>query len=118
MYVEFQMSQDLSFYREIYSLFLPVLRPLLIGVVIYSCVFTMSIAFAENWTFLESLYFALITLTTVGYGDYVPHSQIGQIITSVFVLTNSLVTMCITILIVHSGSEHIARTGQPANPVL
>lgn len=39
---------------------------------------TIFFAFSESWFFYESLYFSIITLLTVGLGDYTPnHTSIG-----------------------------------------
>ncbi|XP_044061058.1 uncharacterized protein kcnk4a isoform X3 [Siniperca chuatsi] len=45
---------------------------ILIGCLIFVAVPTVVFQKVEDWSFLESLYFVVITLTTVGFGDYVP----------------------------------------------
>lgn len=42
--------------------------------------------FIENWGWIDSLYFSVITLTTVGYGDFTPTTQLSKIFTIVYVM--------------------------------
>ncbi len=41
----------------------------------------------EDWTIVESLYFSIVTLTTVGYGDLSPTTDVTQIFTIFYILT-------------------------------
>ncbi|KAM8909884.1 potassium channel subfamily K member 10 isoform 2-T4 [Spinachia spinachia] len=45
---------------------------ILIGCLIFLAVPTVVFQEVEDWSFLESFYFVVITLTTVGFGDFVP----------------------------------------------
>ncbi len=48
------------------------------GTVFYSLV--------EGWDPLDALYFSVISLATVGYGDLTPHTELGKVFTIFFVL--------------------------------
>ena len=39
----------------------------------------------EDAGFLDSLYWAIVTATTLGYGDFSPHSTAGKVLTSVLI---------------------------------
>ncbi|HII02035.1 TPA: two pore domain potassium channel family protein [Methanosarcinaceae archaeon] len=39
----------------------------------------------EGWTWLDSLYFTVVTLTTVGYGDFSPETDLGKAFTMVYI---------------------------------
>ena len=41
----------------------------------------------EDWTIIESFYFCIVTLTTVGFGDFSPTTAGTQIFTVVYILT-------------------------------
>jgi len=38
----------------------------------------------EGWSGLDSLYFVVVTVTTIGYGDLVPQTNLGKIFTMFF----------------------------------
>lgn len=40
----------------------------------------------EKFSWINSLYFTVITLATVGYGDYAPKTTVGKLFTIVYVV--------------------------------
>lgn len=42
--------------------------------------------YVEKLNWLDSVYFVVITLATVGYGDIVPHTNLGKLFTIFYVI--------------------------------
>ncbi|CAE7362968.1 TPKB [Symbiodinium natans] len=58
----------------------------------------------EGWTFLEAAYFAMVTMSTCGYGDFYPTEWYSQMVTVFFILVGISVVFaqlgnCVTSLI-------------------
>ncbi|MCA9485456.1 MAG: two pore domain potassium channel family protein [Nanoarchaeota archaeon] len=47
---------------------------------------TVFYSYVEGWSFVDSFYFTGMTLTTVGYGDFVPSHNFSKIMTVFFAL--------------------------------
>ncbi len=42
--------------------------------------------YLEGWSWLDSVYFCVITLTTIGYGDFAPQTPEGKLFTIFYLL--------------------------------
>ena len=61
--------------------------PILISLIFIIMIGTILFHFVENWRWLDSLYFCVTTLTTVGYGDFSPQTDAGKIIFIFYILS-------------------------------
>ncbi len=52
---------------------------LLLGILVIVLIGILGIQFFEGYSFLEALWFIIVSLTTTGYGDYVPVTTAGRI---------------------------------------
>jgi voltage-gated potassium channel len=66
----------------------------------------------------EAMWWAVQTVTTVGYGDVVPHNTLGRVIGAVVMLNGiafiSLITASVTAMLVEQARQ---RQGVPDEPV-
>lgn len=75
---------------------------LVIGTVVYHLV--------EKFSWLNAYYFSVVTLATIGYGDYVPHTAFGKIFTTFYAFTGvGILTTFISYNFRRMASRHEQR---------
>lgn len=93
---------------EFRILALTVLALLVVGTLFYRNV--------EGWRWLDSIYFCVVTLATVGYGDLSPQTDAGKIFTMLYIVLGvGLVVAVVTKLaqsIVVARREESERAGR------
>ena len=64
----------------------------------------------EKWGWIDSLYFSVTTLTTVGLGDITPHTVMGKIFTMVYILVGVGVLFGFVNVLAHHAVEESKRS--------
>ena len=71
----------------------------------------------EDWTYIEALYFCIVTLTTVGFGDFSPTTAGTQIFTIFYILTGFGVLVALLTSVAQKYIEQKAEAGPAATRV-
>ena len=88
-------------------------RKLIVAILlVFSYLFAGTIFFhlAEGWSFVDAFYFSGVTLTTVGYGDFVPKHDLSKIVTVFFAFSGiSIVLYSVGIIARHYFEQEEQR---------
>jgi voltage-gated potassium channel len=117
---EEQNAPKLRVYYPLRRLFLvdvlrdPDSRPIFTWALAYLLLGTLVYHWLEGWSYLDALYFCVITLATVGYGDLTPTTPIGRIFTIVYVINGVVILLALfdRIRVVRSRPFHNAEANR------
>ena len=71
----------------------PSTRPMLIYVALILLVGAALYHWLEGWDWVDSFYFVVVTLTTIGYGDFTPTTPLTKVITIFYGINGVIVLL-------------------------
>jgi uncharacterized membrane protein len=83
-------------------------RPVLIYAIFIVLLGTILFHWLEKWSYLDSLYFVVVTLTTIGYGDFSPTTPVSKILTIFYGLNGIVLLLVLFDLIRNVRGEELA----------
>ena len=71
--IEMEKEEHKAYHRRLFYVFMLIVFMLSLGTLFYHHV--------EGWRYLDAAYFSSYTITTVGYGEFVPKTDLGKLFT-------------------------------------
>ena len=116
------MNQPYKFKPRLLSkvLFLDILfdsktRPVLIYVTFIVMIGAIIFRWLEGWSWIDSFYFVIITLTTIGYGDFTPSTSLTKLITIFYGINGIVVLLAFFDIIRRYRAREITGNGRDEN---
>jgi hypothetical protein len=116
------MDQPKKFKPRLLSevLFLDILfdsrtRPVLIYVTFIVLIGAILFRWLEGWNWIDSFYFVIITLTTIGYGDFTPSTPLTKLITIFYGINGIVVLLAFFDIIRRYRTLKITGNGRDEN---
>lgn len=94
-----------------------VYRLLVAAALITLCTGTVVYHFVEKLSWVNAYYFSVVTLSTVGYGDIVPHTNAGKIFTTFYIFVGvGIITTFITATMKRRAAKMQVRRDGKSKP--
>ena len=93
---------DVLFDKDSRPTFLWALSMLVLGTLVYH--------WLEGWSYLDSLYFCVISLATVGYGDLTPTTPLAKLFTMIYIINGIGILLALFDRIRVVRSDHHEKT--------
>jgi voltage-gated potassium channel len=73
-----RISQFFGLNAQLAAVFSTLMTLIAVGTVVYR--------YLEGWSWIDSFYFTVCTVTTVGYGDIIPSTDVSRLFTAIYAL--------------------------------
>ncbi len=80
----------------------PEFRALLLLMAVMLISGTLFYAHGEGWSYLDALYFCVMTMSTIGYGDFVPTTSLAKVFTIIYSLVSIGVFVAVASKLAHT----------------